>query len=146
MYYNLFNDAAKKSDFTKGKLNSLSDWWQGVKDVSTGTIAPWAENKLGKNEWVGSEVGQLAPVAEKEHGASRDKGRKVAFSEVLSATPTGSEDEVFIKAVRDNPDVLTYGLNSGDPATDERFKIWLLKGGHNKISGLPGVRPLWEVR
>ena len=146
MYYNLFNDAAKKSDFTKGKLNSLSDWWQGVKDVSTGTIAPWGLNKLGKNEWVGSTVGQLAPVAEKEHGASRDKGRKVAFSEVLSATPTGSEDEVFIKAVRDNPDVLTYGLNSGDPATDERFKIWLLKGGHNKISGLPGVRPLWEVR
>lgn len=146
MYYNLFNDAAKKSDFTKGKLNSLSDWWQGVKDVSTGTIAPWGQNKLGKNEWVGSSVGQLAPVAEEEHKASREKGRKVAFSDVLSASPAGSEDEAFIKAVRDNPDVLTYGLNSGDPATDERFKIWLLKGGHKKISGLPGVRPLWEVR
>ena len=146
MYYNLFNDAAKKSDFTKGKFTSVSDGLQGVKDIFTGTIAPWAQNKAGKNEWVGSTVGQLAPVAEKEHEASRDKGRKVAFSEILSATPTGSEDEVFIKAVRDNPDVLTYGLNSGDPATDERFKIWLLKGGHNKISGLPGVRPLWEVR
>ena len=146
MYYNLFNDAAKKSDFTKGKLNSLSDWWQGAKDILTGNIEPWAQNKLGKNEWVGSSVGQLAPVAEAEHKESRDKGRKVAFSEIIANTPAGSEDEVFIKAVRDNPDVLTYGLNSGDPATDERFKIWLLKGGHNKISGLPGVRPLWEVR
>lgn len=146
MYYNLFNDAAKKSDFTKGKFLSLSDGLLGAKDILTGRILPWAQNKLGKNEWVGREVGQLAPVAEKEHGASRDKGRQVAFSEVLSAAPIGSEDEVFIKAVRDNPDVLTYGLNSGDPATDERFKIWLLKGGHKKISGLPGVRPLWEVR
>lgn len=146
MYYNLFNDAAKKSDFTKGKFLSLSDGWQGAKDILMGKIAPWGQNKLGKNEWVGREVGQLAPIAEAEHKESRDKGRRVAFSEILSATPTGSEDEVFIKAVRDNPDVLTYGLNSGDPATDERFKIWLLKGGHKKISGLPGVRPLWEVR
>lgn len=146
MYYNLFNDAAKKSDFTKGKFLSWSDGKQGAKDILTGTIAPWAQNKAGKNEWVGSTVGQLAPLAEAEHKESRDKGRQVAFSEILSATPTGSEDEVFIKAVRDNPDVLTYGLNSGDPATDERFKIWLLKGGHKKISGLPGVRPLWEVR
>lgn len=146
MYYNLFNDAAKKSDFTKGKFLSWSDGKQGAKDILTGNIEPWVQNKLGKNEWVGSSVGQLAPIAEAEHKESRDKGRRVAFSEILSATPTGSEDDVFIKAVRDNPDVLTYGLNSGDPATDERFKIWLLKGGHKKISGLPGVRPLWEVR
>lgn len=146
MYYNLFNDAAKKSDFTKGKFLSWSDGKQGAKDILTGNIEPWVQNKLGKNEWVGSSVGQLAPVAEKEHGASREKGRKVAFSEILANTPAGSEDEMFIKAVRDNPDVLTYGLNSGDAATDERFKIWLLKGGHKKISGLPGVRPIWEVR
>lgn len=146
MYYNLFNDAAKKSDFTKGKFLSWSDGKQGAKDILFGRVAPWAQNKAGKTEWVGSNVGQLVPVAEKEHKESRDKGRRVAFSEILSATPTGSEDDVFIKAVRDNPDVLTYGLNSGDPATDERFKIWLLKGGHKKISGLPGVRPLWEVR
>ena len=146
MYYNLFNDAAKKSNFTKGKFTSVSDGLLGAKDILTGRIAPWAQNKSGKNEWVGREVGQLAPIAEAEHKESRDKGRRVAFSEILSAPPTGSEDDVFIKAVRDNPDVLTYGLNSGDPATDERFKIWLLKGGHKKISGLPGVRPLWEVR
>ena len=146
MYYNLFNDAAKKSDFTKGKFLSFSDGVQGAKDILMGNIAPWAQNKAGKNEWVGSTVNQLAPLAEAEHKASREKGRQVAFSDVLSASPAGSEDEAFIKAVRDNPDVLTYGLNSGDPATDERFKIWLLKGGHKKISGLPGVRPLWEVR
>ena len=146
MYYNLFNDAAKKSDFTKGRFLSVSDGLQGAKDILTGKVAPWVQNKAGKDKWVGSTVGQLAPVAEEEHKASREKGRQVAFSDILSATPTGSEDEVFIKAVRDNPDVLTYGLNSGDPATDERFKIWLLKGGHKKISGLPGVRPLWEVR
>lgn len=140
MYYNLFSDSKVASDYL------VPSWKEAVKDVATRNVAPYVQNKLGRTQWAAGLGNSIAPLAEAEHKESRDKGRQVAFSEVLSATPTGSEDEVFIKAVRDNPDVLTYGLNSGDPATDERFKIWLLKGGHKKISGLPGVRPLWEVR
>lgn len=140
MYYNLFSDSKVASDYL------VPSWKEAVKDVATRNVAPYVQNKLGRTQWAAGLGNSIAPLAEAEHKASREKGRQVAFSDILSATPTGSEDEVFIKAVRDNPDVLTYGLNSGDPATDERFKIWLLKGGHNKISGLPGVRPLWEVR
>ena len=140
MYYNLFSDSKVASDYL------VPSWKEAVKDVATRNVAPYVQNKLGRTQWAAGLGNSIAPLAEAEHKASREKGRQVAFSDILSATPTGSEDEVFIKAVRDNPDVLTYGLNSGDPATDERFKIWLLKGGHKKISGLPGVRPLWEVR
>lgn len=140
MYYNLFSDSKVSSDYL------VPSWKEAVKDVATRNVAPYVQNKLGRTQWAAGLGNSIAPLAEAEHKESRDKGRQVAFSEVLSAAPIGSEDEVFIKAVRDNPDVLTYGLNSGDPATDERFKIWLLKGGHKKISGLPGVRPLWEVR
>lgn len=140
MYYNLFSDSKVSSDYL------VPSWKEAVKDVATRNVAPYVQNKLGRTQWAAGLGNSIAPLAEAEHKESREKGRQVAFSEILSATPTGSEDEVFIKAVRDNPDVLTYGLNSGDPATDERFKIWLLKGGHKKISGLPGVRPLWEVR
>lgn len=140
MYYNLFSDSKVASDFL------VPSWKEAVKDVATRNVAPYVQNKLGRTQWAAGLGNSIAPLAEAEHKESREKGRKVAFSDVLSTVPTGSEDEVFIKAVRDNPDVLTYGLNSGDPATDERFKIWLLKGGHKKISGLPGVRPLWEVR
>lgn len=140
MYYNLFSDSKVASDYL------VPSWKDAVKDVATRNVAPYVQNKLGRTQWAAGLGSSIAPLAEAEHKASREKGRQVAFSDVLSASPAGSEDEAFIKAVRDNPDVLTYGLNSGDPATDERFKIWLLKGGHKKISGLPGVRPLWEVR
>jgi hypothetical protein len=140
MYYNLFSDSKVASDYL------VPSWKEAARDLATRNIAPYVQNKLGRTQWAAGLGSSITPLAEAEHKESREKGRQVAFSKVLSATPTGSEDEVFIKAVRDNPDVLTYGLNSGNPATDERFKVWLLKGGHKKISDLPGVRPLWEVR
>lgn len=145
LYSNLFSDSKVKSDFLKPE-SWYKAGWDNLKDVASYSGIPFIENKLGKSEWLGSQANDLVSLAEKEHKASREQGRNVAFSDVLKATPANSEDAMFIDAVRENPDVLTYGLNSGDPATDERFKIWLLKGGHKKISGLPGVRPLWEVR
>lgn len=145
LYMNLFSDSKVKSDFLKPE-SWLKSRWGNLKDAASYSGIPYVENKLGKSEWLGSQANELVSLAEKEHDASRQKGRNVAFSDVLKATPANSDDALFINAVRENPDVLTYGLNSGDPATDERFKIWLLSGGHKKISGLPGVRPLWEVR
>lgn len=145
LYANLFTDAKVASDFVVPDEMS-SRVWQGVKDVGTRNVAPYVQNKLGRTKWAATLGVPMQSLAESEHKDSREKGRKVAFSDVLKSAPSGSEDEAFIRAVRDNPEVLTYGLNSGDPAMDERFKIWLLKGGHQKISGLPGVRPLWEVR
>lgn len=145
LYSNLFADSKVQSDFLKPE-SWYKAGWGNLKDAASYSGIPFVENKLGKSEWLGSQANELVNVANKEHEESRQKGRNVAFSDVLKAAPVNSDDAMFIDAVRKNPDVLTYGLNSGDPATDERFKIWLLSGGHKKISGLPGVRPLWEVR
>lgn len=53
-----------------------------------------------------------------------------------------SRDIGYIKAVQDDPSILTRGI-AGKEGDD--FKIWLLEKGHRLLRGTSAHRPLWDV-
>lgn len=53
-----------------------------------------------------------------------------------------SRDVGYIKAVQDDPSILTRGI-AGKEGDD--FKIWLLEKGHRLLRGTSAHRPLWDV-
>ena len=53
-----------------------------------------------------------------------------------------SRDIGYIKAVQDDPSILTRGI--AGPEGDD-FKIWLLERGHKLLRGTSAHRPLWTI-
>lgn len=53
-----------------------------------------------------------------------------------------SRDIGYIKAVQDDPSILTRGI-AGQEGDD--FKIWLLEKGHKLLRGTSAHRPLWTI-
>lgn len=54
-----------------------------------------------------------------------------------------SRDIGYIKAVQEDPSILTRGIAGKD---GDDFKIWLLEKGHRLLSGTSAHRPLWSVK
>lgn len=53
-----------------------------------------------------------------------------------------SRDIGYIKAVQDDPSILTRGIAGPD---GDDFKIWLLEKGHKLLRGTSAHRPLWTI-
>lgn len=68
-----------------------------------------------------------------------------SVSEVLAgpAAPQLSPQSVqFLKDIESDPTIVMYGHRT----RPEEFKEWLIREGHDLLSGTPAARPTWEVK
>ena len=130
--------ANTKNDFTKAGLRSA------IENALSSNIAPFAVNKIGRNEWAGRKLNQALGTAsetlDRDKAAAKER-HAGAVSKILEANRPSltAEDELYLKRIQENPDYLKF--NKDDPA----FKVWLLERGHKLLEGTPAARPTWDV-
>ena len=131
----LFNYAYWKNAGTLDKVQNLAHQaWPSL-----------VINKAGKTNYAPEVTKVYKDDIEENRDKSRYEGKKVEVKRVLDAGKAAknltAEDEEFLKDVANDPDILTVG----HPTKPEKFKLWLLLGGNDKLRGTSAHRPLWDV-
>lgn len=102
-------------------------------------------NKLGKSQYAPEVVRAFKDDIEENRNTSAFEGKKSQVSKVLEAgTRKGTltaEDQKYLADIAKNPDILL----TGHKTEPDKFKLWLLTGGNDKLRGTSAHRPLWEV-
>lgn len=110
------------------------------RDVATGELLPYATNKAGRTEFVGSMASPLVE-SKKKSTEDRKKRETIKASDVLGNSGRSDiteEDKEYLRMISENPKILKFSQDDG-------FKTWLLKRGHQLLQGTPAHRPLWEI-
>lgn len=131
----LFNYAYWKNAGTLDKLQNLvHQAWPSL-----------VVNKAGKSDYAPEVTRAFKDDIQENRDKSAYEGKKVEVKKILDAGKASksltAEDEEFLKDVANNPDILTVG----HPTKPEKFKLWLLLGGNDKLRGTSAHRPLWDV-
>lgn len=125
-------------------------------EIAKAALVSEVKNKLGRTETAKNVLGSALDSVKKEQEETRAAPRKRRASSQAGKVLEGSfgggtltgEDREFIEAIRKNPDVVKFGLKSGDQDKDSRFRLWLISGGNDILREyIPDAyRPVWEVK
>ena len=135
----LFNYAYWQNAGTGAKLQNLAHQaWPSL-----------VINKAGRDEHAKQVAKAFTDEIEENRKESKDAAKKLSVSKVLEAgVQSGAlteEDKKWLSKVKDNPDIVTLGLNSDNASENDAFKMWLLTGGNDLLRGTEAHRPIWEV-
>lgn len=125
-------------------------------EIAKAALVSEVKNKLGRTETAKNVLGSALDSVKKEQEETKAAPRKRRASSQAGKVLEGSfgggtltgEDREFIEAIRKNPDVVKFGLKSGDQDKDSRFRLWLISGGNDILREyIPDAyRPVWEVK
>lgn len=125
-------------------------------EIAKEALVSEVKNKLGRTETAKNVLGSALDSVKKDQEETRAAPRKRRASSQAGKVLDGSlgggtltgEDREFIEAIRKNPDVVKFGLKSGDQDKDSRFRLWLISGGNDILREyIPDAyRPSWEVK
>lgn len=90
-------------------------------------------------------VKPIEEIRDEERTDMRNRKTAKELEGILKASDVlglDSRDIGYIKAVQEDPSILTRGIAGKD---GDDFKIWLLEKGHRLLSGTSAHRPLWDV-
>lgn len=90
-------------------------------------------------------VKPIEEIRDNERTDMRNRKTAKELEGILKASDVlglDSRDIGYIKAVQEDPSILTRGIAGKD---GDDFKIWLLEKGHRLLSGTSAHRPLWYI-
>lgn len=96
---------------------------------------------------VANLIGVDVKKVRKEQKEQKAKNAKAAAASVLSGEGLSGDDTKYIEAIKANPSIVQFGLNSGNQREDTKFKNWLLLRGNDimRSQGSGLYRPTFEV-
>ena len=112
-------------------------------------IPAWAVNKYGSDPDAGQVLAYF-PETKKVLDEDRKKTHEApkkrrASADVLKIVSDDSDlndtDRKYLKAIAENPDIVTYGY----PSDRDGFNIWLLQRGNRLLRGTAAYRPSFVV-
>lgn len=105
-------------------------------------------NKAGKSDYAPEVTKVMKEPIEQNREESRKQAKQVSVSRVLEAGKKDksltADDQKWLAEVANNPDVLRDGF--ADLKKNDDFKLWLLTGGNDLLSGTEAHRPIWEIK
>lgn len=144
--YDFVNYATWYGDKAGGATKS-----ERILNLLNQALPAWGVNQLGTESASDALLSQTPAIkkalkeeSEKTHQAPVK--RKIA-SEILSMVSDPgdltAEDQLYLKAIQDNPSVMTYGMP--DPDENTKFKMWLLDRGNELLRGTSVFRPSFRA-
>ena len=113
-------------------------------------IKGWAVNEYGKDSEATNParlVGIDVKEERKKQREGAEKKARVKAASILSMDGLGGDDAKYVALIKQNPNIVKFGLNSGNQTEDNKFKNWLLMRGNDILrsqgSGL--LRPTPSV-
>lgn len=96
---------------------------------------------------VANLVGVDVKEVRKEQKEQKAKNAKAIAASVLSGEGLSGDDAKYIAAIKANPSIVQFGLNSGNQREDTKFRNWLLLRGNDimRSQGSGLYRPTFDV-
>lgn len=94
---------------------------------------------------------EVPQMREREHQAMRDRATASQILKIETTYPDLTErDKDYLKAVRENPDVMKFGYVPDEGAekkgrSSDDFNLWLLEKGHKLLRGTGAARSFAEI-